>query len=526
MPVLNWIGKEKIVNHDKELPYRVLKPRKDLSVGENSENLLIQGDNLEALKSLLPQYQGKVKCIYIDPPYNTGNEGWVYNDKVNSPQIKQWLNKVVGAEGEDLCRHDKWLCMMYPRLKLLHNLLKDDGIIFISIDDNEVHNLRVLMNDIFGEANFLTTIAWEKRFTRSNNAKLFASSKEYLLVYRKSPALTNLKEVRTEKANSIYSNPDNDPRGDWTSVSYVNPASKSQRPNLVYKVKNPFTGEEIVHPTNAWKFEYNQHLKHVEENKLLWGKNGGNRYPRLKKFLSEVSAGIVPTDIWSHEESGTTDEGTKDLQKILGDRKFDNPKPVRLIKRIISMATAGSTGDIILDSFSGSGTTGQAVLELNREDDANRKFILIELEQHIAESITSKRLGKVMSGYDGALYPEGTGQGFQYLDLNGELFDSNGMINRDAHYEDLAGYIYFSETGKHVSLESVKSPWIGEAGGVNYFLLFSKPDKNILDEDWLKNHATGEGQKVVYADKSLVDEEVCARYGVVFKQIPYELRQF
>lgn len=185
MPVLNWIGKDKVVNHDKEIPFRVLKPVKELSVEEDSENLLIEGDNLEALKALMPFYYGKVKCIYIDPPYNTGFEGWVYNDKVNAPQIKTWLNKTVGAEGEDLCRHDKWLCMMYPRLKLLKDLLKEDGVIFVSIDDNEVHNLRQLMNEIFGEENFIDSIIWKKRYGGGAKEKYLISVHEYILFYAK-----------------------------------------------------------------------------------------------------------------------------------------------------------------------------------------------------------------------------------------------------------------------------------------------------------------------------------------------------
>src|SRR3989338_6088613 len=185
MPTLNWIGKEAVVNHDKEVPFRLLKKVKAHSVGENSQNLIIHGDNLEALKALMPYYHGKIKCIYIDPPYNTGNEKWVYNDKVNSPKIKKWLGKVVGGEAEDLCRHDKWLCMMYPRLKLLRELLSEDGIIFISIDDNEQHRLRMLMDEIFGEENFITNIIWQKKYSPQNDAKYFSDMHDFLVVYAK-----------------------------------------------------------------------------------------------------------------------------------------------------------------------------------------------------------------------------------------------------------------------------------------------------------------------------------------------------
>ena len=257
MPTLNWIGKDKVVNHSAAVPFHVLEHK--YNFGGKSENKIIHGDNLLALKSLLPEYEGRIKCIYIDPPYNTGNEDWIYNDKVNSPQIKKWLGEVV-----DLSRHDKWLCMMYPRLKLLKKLLADDGAIFISIDDNEQANLKLICDEIFGTQNFLANIAWEKRYTRSNNAKLFYSIKDSILAYRKSEALFIIKEPRTEKANSNYNNPDNDPRGAWMTSSYVNPATKDKRPNLVYEIESP-DGRKINHPTHAWKFSYDEYLRHKSE---------------------------------------------------------------------------------------------------------------------------------------------------------------------------------------------------------------------------------------------------------------------
>jgi adenine-specific DNA-methyltransferase len=230
MPTLTWVGKDKVVNHHHDVPFRILNKQYSFAANNHSlinstQNRIIQGDNLEALKSLLPEFEGKVKCIYIDPPYNTGNEGWVYNDNVNDPKMKKWLGQVVGKEGEDLSRHDKWLCMMYPRLKLLHKLLADDGVIFVSIDDNEQANLKLIMDEIWGAGNFLASIAWEKRYTRSNNAKLFYSLKDTILVYRKSHLVSELKEGRTEKADANYNNPDNDIRGSWMTSSYINPAT-------------------------------------------------------------------------------------------------------------------------------------------------------------------------------------------------------------------------------------------------------------------------------------------------------------
>ena len=228
MPSLNWIGKEAVVNHDKEVPFKLLKKVKTASVGENSQNLIIHGDNLEALKALMPFYAGKIKCIYIDPPYNTGNESWIYNDKVNSPKIKQWLGKVVGRESEDLTRHDKWLCMMYPRLKLLRDLLSEDGVLFVSIDDNEQHNLRSILDDIFVQNNFVNNIIWQKKYSPQNDAKYFSDMHDFILVYAKHKNkgtelrgwLRNLIS-RTEEQNARYKNPDNDKRGEIEVEDYA-----------------------------------------------------------------------------------------------------------------------------------------------------------------------------------------------------------------------------------------------------------------------------------------------------------------
>lgn len=258
--------------------------------------------------------------IYIDPPYNTGND-FVYEDSFADPmaRYKEVTQQTTKSNPETMGRfHTNWLNMMYPRLRLASNLLREDGVIFISIDDNEVDNLKKLCNEVFGEENFLAQIVWEKRFTRSNNARLFASLTDYILVYRKSESVSYLRAPRTEKSDSIYSNPDNDPRGVWTSVSYVNPATKEQRPNLVYSITNPFTGEKVEHPTNAWKYELETHRKHVEENRLYWGANGENTYPRLKKFLSEVDDGMVPVNLWKREEVGTTDAASKDFSALMG----------------------------------------------------------------------------------------------------------------------------------------------------------------------------------------------------------------
>jgi len=270
---------------------------------------------------------------------------------------------------------------MYPRLYLARNLLRDDGIVFISVDDTEAANLRQLMNEVFGEENFLAAIAWEKRYTRSNNAKLFYSLKDTILVYRKSEAVATIRETRSEESKAIYSNPDNDSRGVWTSSSYVNPATKEERPNLVYPIKNPHSGDVVEHPTHAWKYEQAEHLRHVRENRLWWGQKGDAKFPRLKNFLGEIGEGIVPTDIWDYETSGTTDEGGLQVKELFGEAVFDNPKPTKLIRRMMGLATKPGDKDIVLDFFAGSGATGHAVSELNGQDAGNRQFILVQLPE-------------------------------------------------------------------------------------------------------------------------------------------------
>jgi len=278
-----------------------------------TDGLLIHSENFQALSLLLEKYWNTVKCVSIDPPYNTGLDEFIYRD---------------------MYQHSTWMSMMLDRTWLARRLMACDGVLAATIDEGELARLRFLFDSVFGAENFLSNVSWEKRYTRSNNAKLFASTKDSILVFRSSGAVSQLKEARTGKSDSIYDNPDNDPRGPWTSVSYVNPAMKSQRPNLVYAIRNPITGRMVEHPTNAWKFEKSVHQRHVAEGRLWWGKEGTLKYPRLKKFLAEVSGGIVPTDLWDYESSGTTDEGTKELVALYGSRVFDNPTPTRLIAKI------------------------------------------------------------------------------------------------------------------------------------------------------------------------------------------------
>lgn len=387
---LNWPGKSECMKIIQHQSVATLKPTRDESVDfDNTGNLFIEGDNLEVLKLLQKAYFGRIKMIYIDPPYNTGGE-FIYPDKY-AETLETYLayTHQTDEEGRKFSTntdasgryHSRWLSMMFPRVYLAKNLLKDGGLMFISIDDNEQSNLKLMCDQIFGEENFLASVAWEKRYTRSNNARMFYSLKDFILVYRKSESLSFLREIRGEKAQSIYSNPDNDPRGPWTSSSYVNPATKEERRNLVYKITNPFTGVVVEHPTHAWKYEPKEHQRHVEENRLWWGKSGEATYPRLKNFLSEMGDGIVPIDLWDYKSTGTTDEGGLQVKELFGEAVFDNPKPTRLIQRMLDLATDSQDEEIVLDFFAGSATTAHAVMAANSKDGGKRKFIMVQLPE-------------------------------------------------------------------------------------------------------------------------------------------------
>ena len=377
-----------------------LRPCREESVDfDTTQNLYIEGDNLQVLKLLRENYLGKVKMIYIDPPYNTGND-FVYNDDFsqsageymhNSGQEDEEGNRLVANSESNGRFHTDWLNMIYPRLKVAKDLLSEDGIIFISIDDNEIANLIKVCNEVIGQSNYITDIIWEKRYTRNNDAKLMSTVIDHILCYRKSDKLTKLREPRTDKQNSIYSNPDNDPRGEWTSVLFTSQRTKEERPNLSYQITNPITGEVIEHPTNAWKYSKQQYEKLAADNRLYWGKDGGNNYPRLKRFLSELDEGIVPINLWYYKDTATLDEGTKLVDSILGKDVFDYPKPIQIIQRMLRLM--GGNDYTVLDFFSGSATTAHAVMQLNAEDGGKRKFIMVQLPELTDEKSEAFKAG-------------------------------------------------------------------------------------------------------------------------------------
>ena len=404
---LNWAGKTEAYQVLQQQTTTTLRPEPEQSVDwDDAEHVLIEGENLEVLKLLQKSYFGQIKMIYIDPPYNTGSDSFIYPDKFSESK-EEYLQRIGDKNDEGYMLregafrpnrkengqyHSNWLNMMLPRLYLARNLLRDDGVIFVSIDDNEAANLKLLMDEVFGAENFVADIIWEKRFTRNNDAKLMSFVVDHILFYRKSDLVKVLREPRTEKSNSIYSNPDNDPRGVWTSVSYISQRTKDERKNLSYALVNPVTGMEVIHPVNAWKFSKSQYEVHAKENRLYWGKDGGNQFPRLKRFLCELEEGLVPVNLWSHKETGTGDDGTKELSQLVGKDIFDYPKPPSLIKRMMSMVTKEQSC-LVLDFFAGSGTTAQAVMELNEADGGNRRYICVQLPEKADEQSEAAKAG-------------------------------------------------------------------------------------------------------------------------------------
>ena len=428
----------------------------------------------------------------------------------------------MGKEGEDLTRHDKWLCMMYPRLKLLQRLLADDGIIFISIDENEQANLKQLCDEIFGASNYRTMISWRRKYSVSNNFKGIATICEYILVYSKSEKFQNHLLPRSADSKARYSNPDNDPRGPWKTVDYLNQATPSQRPNLCYDIINPFTGDVIKNTSKAWKYEKSTHERHVAENRIWWGIDGTNTTPALKLFLSEVRDGMTPHNWWSYEEVGHTQEATNELVQIFGKKSiFDYPKPTRLIERILQIAS--DPDSIILDSFAGSGTTAHAVLNMNKVDGGHRKFILVEMMDY-ADSITAERVKRVIQGYgDGKKAVEGTGGSFSFYDL-GEPLLIGECLNESVGTEKIREYVWFMETRAPYAPATGENPYyLGTCNDTGYYFYYEPEQVTVLDYPFLSTITEKSGSTVIYADRCSIGADKLAQMGIVFKKIPRDI---
>lgn len=583
MPTLDWIGKDKVINHHSEVPYRVLEreysyDEKGETIENNhSENMIIHGDNLEALKALLPKYEGKVKCIYIDPPYNTGNEGWVYNDNVNSSQMKKWLGEVVGKEGEDLSRHDKWLCMMYPRLRLLQKLLSDDGVIFISIDDNELYNLKIVCDEILGSNCFVADISWQRTYSMRNDVKGIAAEVEYILIYGKKPLWQPGKLERTSQMDTKYKNPDNDPRGAWRNIVASAPDSIAHQ-GMVYAIQNPFTGEysypphgrhwslgqdQMLEAMNQWceyqlvdlkdykeraevcnvsvedvrkdvlaivlkdtlKVAYDkatEKYKHGTLPEFFFSKKGCGTLSR-KAYIQQVGGRPV-TNFWSFEETGHTDEASRLLKTIFGGvAVFDTPKPPRLIERILHIASDKNA--LILDSFAGSGTTAHAVLNMNKADGGNRKFILIEMMDY-ANSITAERVKRVISGYgEDKKKIEGVGGNFSFYELGEKMLLDNGSFNPDIDLEKIREYVWYTETRtEYVSIQSDDTKYyLSKYNDTAYYFYYEKERVTNLDNDFLEQIKTKADSYVIYADLCSISEKKMQEYNITFKKIPRDI---
>jgi len=534
MPSLDWIGKQAVVTHHREVPTRLLEPDAGLSCGSGAEsgNLIVQGDNLHALKALLPRYAGQVKCVYIDPPYNTGNEGWVYNDNVNSPEINKWLGETVGKEAEDLCRHDKWLCMMYPRLVLLKQFLREDGAIFISIDDNEVAQLRLLMDEIFGKNLFVCNFAWEKRYAAPPDTKGIGYLHESIMCFAKSKFHRNMLPF-TEDQLGRYKNPDNDPRGPWKAADYTCRYTKSERPNLYYPIIQPNTGE-VIYPkvTRVWAMSEETHTQNVENNLVWWGSKGTNSVPALKNFQSKIQEGSMPVSLLKYDVVGHTDEAAKELRALVPEVKF-TPKPTRLIMHLLKIAS--DKDSLILDSFAGSGTTGHAVLKQNAADGGTRRFILVEMEEGIAKNITAERIRRVTEGYTDAKgkVVEGLGGGFQFCRLSEHsLFDEWGEIRESVRFAELAEFVWLCETGAGFT-GAAAGPLLGIHRGRAIYLLYNGILKDRTDVGGnVLNSRTLEvlppvppgTERVVYGTRCRFAPEKLEELGMEFKQLPYQLR--
>ena len=441
MSELTFKGQEFVYNHHLTVPHRPLVPDASKSVGEArlDGNLVIHGDNLHGLKSLLPMYAGKVDCVFIDPPYNTGNEGWNYNDNVNSPMMQEWLrSNPVGID--DGLRHDKWCAMMWPRLRLLYELLSEAGSLWVTLDDNEIHRARSMLDSIFGEQNFVATCIWHKNYSPKPSAQYFSEDHDYLLIYAKDKALwrPNMLE-RTDDMNARYANPDNDRRGDWKPWDL---SARNFYSEGTYPITCP-SGRVIHGPSggNYWRVKESKFKEMDRDGRIWWGEDGNN-IPSIKRFLTEVKTGRVPQTLWEYDDVGHTQDAKKELLSILdfatSDDVFVTPKPLALLSRVLELATTEHS--IVLDSFAGSGTTGHAVLAANKLDGGDRKFVLVECEQY-ADTLTAERMRRIVNGYayKGRHREELLKQTLTFTDLKKSeklLSQIEGIENLEAHRFD------------------------------------------------------------------------------------------
>lgn len=502
MPILQWLNRDKSIKEAGRVPYRLLKADPKLSYGdENAENMLIQGDNLDALKALLPYYAGKVKCIFIDPPYNTKSAFEHYDDNLE---------------------HTKWLEMMYPRLELLRELLSEDGSIWVTLDDSESHYFKVIMDEVFGRKSFIANCVWQKRTSPDFRAVL-GDGHDDLLVYAKDPdifrKIANLLPL-SERQKKEYKNPDNDPRGPWVSRDF---SAQGYRPNQMYKITTPGGAEYFPPEGSCWKNVEEAFLEQVAAGRFWFGKNGKG-VPRRKNYLSEAE-GRQSWTWWSNDEFGHNQEAKQEIIAIFSKSNvFDTPKPERLIQRILQIAT--NENDLVLDSFLGSGTTAAVAHKMNR------RYIGIEMGDH-AKTHCAVRLQKVVDGEQGGVSKDvnwNGGGGFRFYTLDEPVFDEDGHINPEIRFAHLAAHIWFSETRMPYTGKG-KSPLLGVYNGVAYYLLYNgilgdkRPDGgNVLTSKILKSLPAHDGPKIIYGETSRLGPARLLEYQVTFKQTPYDIK--
>ncbi|MCY4632348.1 MAG: site-specific DNA-methyltransferase [bacterium] len=538
MPTLDFKGKQHVYAHHLTVPWRPLVPHPEKSVGNGAidDNLIIHGDNLHALKALLPRFGGRVRCIYIDPPYNTGNEGWIYNDNANGPLLKQWLKDQSPVDGEDMERHDKWLCMMWPRLHLLRELLSDDGVIFVSIDDNEIHHLRMLMDEVFGEENFFVTQTRRAMHTVRNSSKDFNLNADYVVTYAKDKSWfaehsERYIRYRTDKSDR-YPKDDGDGRGPYKldplhARNYYEPYTFAFRNGTTWSA-----------PPGGFPRYSRESLQQMEDEDRI---DFSGTEPRAKRYLSDVQEGQPPNAILDPEIVGYNASGTRMLRDIFGTGGvFPQPKPVELIRYLVELLRDPNA--IVLDSFAGSGTTAQAVLDLNKQDGGDRRFILVECEDY-ADSIAAERVRRVISGVPGAKNATirgGLGGSFTYCTL-GEPVTAVGMLTGETlpTYSSLAAWLMNTATGRSLGPTELRAlddhGLIGSDERRNYYLRY-RPDI-----DWLRSNDAvltetraeqlGEicrqqnKDAVVFAAAKFIPQGDLTGLRITFCQLPYTIRQ-
>ncbi len=507
MPQLTWLGDAQAKRTAQQVPYRLLETLSQHGE-QDSSNWLIQGDNLDALKALLPFYAGRVKCIFIDPPYNTKSAFEHYDDNLE---------------------HGQWLSMMYPRLELLRELLAEDGSIWVTLDDNEAHYLKVMMDEVFGRTNFVTNAIWEKADSPRNSARQFSSDHDHLLIYSKNPSWQPIKLARTEEANSIYTNPDDDSRGPWLPGDpYANkPYSKG-----LYSITGP-TGRVFSPPPGRFWRISEEKLRDLEaDNRIWWGPKGDAR-PSIKRYLSEVSD-LVPRTLWKKDDVGSNRTSKNEMRKLFPtEASFDTPKPEALIERVIHIAT--NPGDLVLDSFLGSGTTAAVAHKMGR------RWIGIEMGEH-AQTHCLPRLQKVVDGEQGGISQAVNwqgGGGFHFVRLGEPVFQADGSIHPQIRFATLARYVWFLENRAPHSASQFDSPLLGIVGegesAVAYVLLYNgilgdrrANGGNVLTSvlwPYLQSLAPEHrGRWVIYGEASRMPESRRRTLHISFKQIPYDIR--